>query len=178
MANVDNPMGFLPHRNNDGSGGQPKISDLTLADANSIIGRGDPLTYSSGRVDRAAAGNVICGIAAEPASASKGTDQIIKVWADQDQEFVAQTDNGTGTLTAIAGLDLNADFVIVNATNNQSNAELDESSGATTASLPFRVVGLSKEYQGNALNAFGEFNRLIVKINNHRSKGGTGTVGT
>jgi len=168
MANVNNPNGFLPYLA--GGGGPPRITYLPLATANTAIGVGDPVTLVATGVDRAAASAALCGIAAEPKAASAGGK--IAVWADPSQEFVAQTDDGTGACTTAVFMRTNANFVAGNAANGHSIAEIDEDTATTTATLPFKVLRLSDE----AGNAFGEFNRLVVKINNHQLGEGTGTL--
>lgn len=168
MANTDNPNGFKPYL----TGRKPQITYYDLSDTNSAIGIGDPVDYDDdGTVNRSAASAALVGIAAEPKSANSGGQ--IAVWDDPDQLFVAQTDDGTGTLTAQTGQNLNANFVAGTPSNGRSIAEIDEDSGATTPTLPFKIIRLSNE----AGNAFGEFNRLVVRINNMKAKGGTGTLG-
>lgn len=178
MANRNNPNGFQPVNNPTGGGGQPTIEYFPLAAANSEIGIGTPITWASGVIDRAAATNALAGIAAEYKAASAGG--TIAVWSDPNQRFVAQTDDGTGTLTALAGIGLNASFIGTGVTNRRSTAEIDESSGLDTATLELKIINLSTEYSGQygALNAYGEFNRLICKINNHQFGSSTGTAGT
>jgi len=179
MANDDNGNGFRPVISPfDGCGGQPKPVYMLLADANSEIGLGSPVTITSGRVDLAAAGAALCGVAAEHKSASNGTSVKIAVWANPAQLFTAQTDNGTGTLTAVADIGLNTNHVGTGVSNKRSTAELDEDAANTTATLSFKTVRLSEEYGTAGLNAFGEFNRIVVKINNHQLLAGTGTAGS
>ena len=107
MANVDSPNGFLPYS---GPGnGQAVVTYLDLSTSNSAIGKGDPVTHASGVVDQAAAAAALCGIAAEAKAANSGGQ--IAVWADPAQRFIAQTDDTTGTATALAGALNNCDFV-------------------------------------------------------------------
>jgi len=178
MANINNPNGFQPVNNPTGGGGQPVVEYFDLAAANTEVGIGTPLKWVSGVINIAAAGDALAGVAAEYKAASAGG--TIAVWSDPNQRFVAQTDDGTGTLTALAGIGLNANFVGTGVTNRRSTAEIDETSGNTTATLQFKVLALSTEYTGTygALNAYGEFNRLICKINNHQFGSSTGTDGT
>lgn len=162
----------MPYTNASNGGGEPTIEYFDLTVANAAIGKGDPVEWVSGLVNRANAASALCGIAAESKAASSGGK--IAVWADPDQRFVAQTDDGTGVLTAVEGIGLNADFVEGTPSSGRSTAEIDESSGATTATLPFKILRLSEEVG----NAYGEFNRMVVKINNHQFGSGTGTAGT
>ena len=178
MANRNAPSGFLPVNLPTGGGGQPVVEEFDLTVANSEIGVGTPVKWVSGLIDRAAAADALAGIAAEYKAASAGGK--IAVWSDPNQRFVAQTDDGTGTLTAVGGIGLNTSFVGTGVTNRRSTAELDQSEGATTATLEFKVLKLSPEYSGSGgiKNVYGEFNRLIVKINNHQFGSSTGTAGT
>ena len=176
MANSNNPSGFLPYNNPNGGGGQARVTYLPLLSTNAAIGIGDPVKIGAVGVDRAAASDALCGIAAEAKAANTGsTSGLVKiaVWADPDQHFVAQTDDGTGDTTDAGGLRKNVNFVAGTPSNGKSIAEIDENSGTTTATLPFKILARSDE----AGNAFGEFNRLVVKINNHQLGSHTGTAG-
>ncbi len=166
MPNADRPNGFRPVT---GSG---RVNAYPLAAANSIIGKGDLLERTSaGVVDRASTTSVqIVGVAAAGAAASSGG--TILVWDDPNAEFVAQTDNGTGVITTQTGVNLNAAVVVTDAVGGISREEIDESTGATTATLPLNIIKL---YSSDD-NAFGEFNRMVVTINNHVHKS-TGTAG-
>jgi len=161
---ADAPYGFKPVRHL--TGGEIRTESLTLTAANAIIGKGDLLSIAAdGTVDRAAAADTtIVGVAAAPAAASDGT--TILAYIDPNIVYRAQTDDGTGTLTAQTGINLNADFVVANATSGISRMEIDENTGATTATLPLKVLGL----YNSPSNAFGEFNELEVIINNHIHK--------
>lgn len=176
MANTDNPNGFLPYNNPSGGGGQPYVEYFDLASANSAIGVGDPVKWASGVIDRAATGDALCGVAAEAKAASAGGK--IAVWCDPQQRFVAQTDDTTGTITALAGIGVNADIVAGAPSNGRSIAEIDESTGDTTATRQLKILRLSEEMNGRQANAYGQFNRMVVKINNHQFGSHTGTAGT
>lgn len=173
MSNVNAPHGFRPVRSIDGGVGQPKLTYMQLAAANSEISPGDCLSITAGDTDLASASDALVGIAAEYKAASDGGK--IAVWAAPGQCFEAQTDDGEDTATtAILAIGKNINFVATASSGGKSLQELDESSAASTATLPFKVIGL---YADQA-NAWGEFNRLIVKINNHVLAAGTGTVGS
>ena len=170
MPNRDGPRGFIPRFHLFGS--TIKVEHVTLAAANAAVGVGDPLVEGTdGRMDRAAAGDPIGGIAAAAAAASSAA--TIPVYRDPGIVFSAQTDDGTGVATAETAINLNINFIAGAPSGGRSISELDESSATTTATLPFKIRGrwLSPD------NAFGEFNELLVTVNNHKDKGGTGTVG-
>lgn len=180
MANKDNANGFMPYSHAKGGGGQATAMSYPLLSTNAAIGIGSPVFKTTSGVDHATAGtgNPLIGIAAEPKAANTGG--TIKVWDDPFQLFVAQCDDGTGTATIAGALGLNINFInsgVQSANSKISKSELDESSATTGATLQFKIIALSTEYQGNALNALGEFNRLVVKINNHQLGSSTGTAG-
>src|SRR3990167_3256942 len=165
MANVNNPNGFLPYSAPHSGNGQPVANPYTLHASNSEIGVGSPLRIVDGGVNLAAAGGTLglIGIAAEYKAANAGG--TIKIWDDPAQLFVGQTDDGTGTATAATAIGLNCAFIGTGVTNRRSTAELDETSATTTGTLQFKLVGLSPEISGNAVNAHGEFNRFVLLIN-------------
>ena len=170
MANRNNPNGLTPRYHL--SGGSIRVEAVALAAANAIVGVGDPLVQTAaGLWDRAAAGDQVGAVAMGPAAASSGA--TIPAIKDPNVVYSCQTDDGTGTATAQADVNLNINFVVVAATDGRSNVELDEDSADTTATLPFKIRGL----WGSPDNAFGEFNELLVSVNNHEDKGGTGTAG-
>ena len=180
MANPDMANGFRPWADPYSGGGQPQITEHDLLATNAVVGIGSPVVVAAGGVDHATAGtgNALLGIAAEAKAVNSGAGEKIKVWSDPQQLFVGQTDNGTGTATALAAVGLNINFIgVAVGANNLSTSELDESSAAAGATIQFKIMRLAQEINGKALNAFGEFNRFVVKINNHQKQGGTGTAG-
>jgi len=169
------PNGFRPYVSL--SGRPPVVQSFTLVSNNTAVGIGTPVTFGADGVNIATAGdaNALCGIAAEAKAASAGG--TIKVWADPNQLFIAQTDDGTGTATTAAAVDLNINFIGTGVTNGIGTSELDESSANTNATYQFKIIKLADEINGKAVNAYGEFNRFVVAINNHQFKGHTGTAG-
>ena len=175
MANPNIPNGFKPYSHPFSGGGQPQVTEHDVLATNAEIGVGSPVKIGAGGLELASASDALCGIAAEYKAASSGG--TCKVWSDPMQLFVAQTDDGTGVATALAAIGLNINFIGTGVSNRRSTSELDESSATTTATLPFKIIELSKEFHSSAQNAFGEFNRLVVKINNHQLGSHTGTAG-
>lgn len=175
MANSDAPNGFKPYNGPSSPSGNPVISDLPLLATNTAIGIGTPVAYLGSGVEIAGTTDQLVGIAAEAKAASAGG--TIKVYSDPQQLFVAQLDDGTGTLTAALDMGKNTTFVGTGVTNGLSTAELDESAGQTTATLLFKCIKLSDDYGRRSKNAAGEFARVVCKINNHFLGSHTGTAG-
>lgn len=171
-ANVDNPHGFRPLRCL--GGGEFRIEAMPLAAANQIIGKYDLVDFTNaGVVDAASAASaLIAGVAMEAKAASSGG--TILVLTNPDVICEAQCDDGATVLIAQTAMYLNADFIDTAAgADGMSNQEIDESSGANTSTLPLKVIRLFPDFN----NAFGEFNRLEVMINNHAFGGGLGAAG-
>lgn len=159
--NRDAPHGFKPVYAIYGEHGHQK--KYVVATTHTIIGEGDLIeTVNDGTVRKATASSTsIIGVAAHPLAANTGTE--LSVYDNPGQVYEAQTDDGTGTLTSQAGVFLNANFIDTATTTKNSIMEIDENSGNTTPTLPLKIMGL---YPISS-NAFGEFNRLEVMINNH-----------
>ncbi len=172
MANRDAPHGFLPVRTKGGTC-PPPLAPYALAAANSAIFMGDVVVLTAaGFVDRGAAApaaGTLLGVAAEDKAASAGG--TIKVWDDPDIVFEAQTDDTTGTATAQTCIGNNIDIIATAGSGGHSNMELDESTSAVAATLPFKIVGLHKVVG----NSFGQFNRLLVVLNPSVLKGNGAT---
>jgi len=170
MVNADKPNGFKV------VAGPTRVREYTCAAANSVIGRGDfVILTNAGTIDIAAASATqIIGLALEPAAASSGA--TIRVNDDPDSIYMGQTDASSGgggaDLNALAGMNLNADLVATAATNGFSNQEIDQDTGATTQTLPFKILRLHKAVD----NAFGDNNQLEFTVNNHVLKS-IGVVG-
>ncbi len=175
MANVDAPHGFLPVRAK--SGGCIVTSRFAVTAANGSMGIGDLIVIDAtglitGRAAAAAAAGTVLGIAAEPKAASSGGTML--VWADDDIVFEGQCDDTTGTATAQTCIGNNIDIVNTAPSNGISQQELDESTSAVTATLPFKIIG---KYPVVG-NDFGQFNRLEVMLNKSLQKsGGDGGTG-
>lgn len=137
------------------AGGAVKIGDFVKLDA-------------SGRVVVAAAGDALLGVSNSYASAA---GLPINVFDNPEQQFIGQA--STAGIAALADLNLNYNIVANTTSGPEGNHQIDGASGATTATLPLKVLNLSPEFKA----AFGSNARVVFVINNHILKGGTGTVG-
>lgn len=170
MANADKPKGFTI------VGGPTRVREYTLAAANTAIGKGDLVTLTAaGVIDQSSASDTqIVGVALEPAAANSGA--AIRVNDHPDTIYMCQTDASSGgggvDLNALTAMNLNADIAVTAASNGISKMEIDQDSGATTQTLPLKVLRLHKAVD----NEFGDYNRLEVIINNHVFKS-VGVVG-
>lgn len=162
MANADRPNGAMP------KGVVYRINKYT---ANEAIYPGDFVNLDAdGKVQPADASEALLGVAISYCSAD---GEVCMVADDPQQLYVIQSDSAD--IDAIADFNLNYNIVATagNSTFKQSRMELDGDSGATTATLPLKLLEIDRRPD----NALGSSVDCIVKINNHEMAGGTGTVG-
>lgn len=164
MANADKAFGFLLL---DTEGKEYRVRRYPKTAAE--IFNGDAVMQDAeGAVKVATAAVAIVGVAAEYASASAETVAVID---DPDAVFAVQAN---GSVVA-ADLLQNADLV-ANAGDAlllRSTQELNTGSLGTGATLQLKILNKTTDVE----NEFGSFVKLVVKINNHVMKGGTGTAG-
>lgn len=163
MPNVKRNTGFRPY-------GEVRRTNKYIADA--AIYPGDAVVHgSSGNVVAwSSSGTAILGVAMGYA-ASQGAEVL--VWDHPDQEFVVQSDGSTpaGQLDVF----LNYTIAATSASTQYkvSRMQLSGISGATGATMPLKALFLDNR----ADNAFGTYADVVVIINNHVQKGGTGQAG-
>lgn len=162
MANRDEPQGFRPK-------GEPKRLNKYVAAG--VVYPGDAVSQeAAGRMVAASATSALAGVAASYAS---GAGQDVEVWDDPEQLYIVQADEADVDAQTDIGLNYDLLATAGDATYRVSRQELDSSTGATTATLPLKLLGI-EERPNNALGAQVD---CIVKINNHQLAGGTGTAG-
>jgi hypothetical protein len=119
------------------------------------------------------------------APATKATNYFALVADDPNIVYEIQEGGGTTYLTKTA-TSKNAQYVYAApatpGTTQYSGTTLDNgtSSGnvpATTATWPLKILGLSQKYDNGAFNAYGQYAKWEVIINNHLYGHGTGQVG-
>lgn len=182
-----------------------KDYDIVSGYATSIF-HGDPVVMTGGYIVRGDdAANAVCGVfigAAYkdpngftqwanywPANATT-FDEPAKAYIIDDPyvEFSIQTGTtNAGTHTATvnrADLGLNADFVLGtgNTSSGKSTTYLDMATVAVTATLQCKILSLTPGFSSTVgvpyKNTLGQlYNNVNVIFNNHKYKGGTGTVG-
>ena len=188
MANTNAPNGFQVFRRFDG--GSPTSGYETrkiLSTYSTAIGFGDPvIPVSTGYIQRATASTVqIAGIffgckylntsvgrtvwSNNWPGTTQGSDAEAYIVTDPQVLFVAQSNN---TAITFADIGANIQFVIgtPNSTTGMSTTALDQSTIATTDTLPFRIVGLLSQYEttSGAVNGTDDasaYNRVIVAPN-------------
>ena len=193
MANTNAPFGF---RQYSGTGSAPTYEQVAVQIAYNAtnIFFGDP-------VEPDANGQVIQGDGTTAAAGIAGifvgckylsVSQKRTVWSnywpgsdvastqtvegyiinDPNAKFLVQSD-----ATGVAQTDVGATVAYTTGTGNTSNGISGaylSGIGPTTATLPFRIVGLVTNPPGSAGTASGAYNRVIVAFNNVTTKNQTG----
>ena len=187
MANVDKPNGFRPVKHLSGApyNGQftkyySPTDNLFIGDLVKKDGTGNSNGYSSTK--RAAAGDALLGVVvgweANPDALSNvyhaaSTSYAVYIADAPDLVLEAQSDDGTLT-TADVGMNVN--FVVAAGDTNTglSNMEIDGTSAVTTGNIPLKILRFVDRADNDIASAN---HRLLVSINSHSFKGGTGTGG-
>ena len=193
MANIDSAFGLIPVAHvgqTDNNGGQTQYS---IGDTQSTaIFTGDPVKYKSdGTVEVATAGDPVVGVFGGcfytdpttskptwspyfPAALAPG-DAKAFIWDNPMQTFIVQQDSVVSNLLA-ANLNENANLIFNagNTTTGVSGVEIDSSSADVTAALQVRLIDF---YATPSNNTTANNSVFVVKINNHKLMGGTGTLG-
>lgn len=198
MANANKPMGLSPVQYLSGApwNGQARVYYIASTDTNAFA-IGDPVA-SSGSADSngvpgitlatAGSGNAIRGVVvglgtkeslmADPnnlnttvAPATK-TQAYYALVADDPNIIFEVQEIGTGTALTAAEVGLNAN--LASGTNNgyASGWQVDNSGEGVGATLQVRLLGLARRQD----NAFGQYAKWLVKINNHELAAGTAGV--
>lgn len=186
MANTNAPNGFQYFGRMDG--GSPTMGNTTrkiLSTYNVAIGFGDPvISVASGYIQRATASTVqIAGIffgcsyldtgvgrviwtKSWPGTA-QGSDAIAYLNTDPQSLFVGQSN---GSPITFSDIDANINFAIgtPDSVTGMSTSSLNQSTIATTDTLPFRIVGLYSDYETASVDGAdnaSSYNRVVVRPN-------------
>ena len=194
MANVFTPFGF---RQTMGTGSAPTYEQVVA-----VVASNADAIYFGDVVTRVAAGSVeaiaadtdpIAGIfvGCKYLSTSQkrtvwsnywpGTDTAYPVEAyivnDPNAKFSVQSSGGSGVTLAMSGQNVAFDLGTGNAANGISGAFIDVTTLDTTATLPFRIVGIDYSMPpGSNGSSAGVYNYAIVAFNNVETKSLTGAV--
>lgn len=205
MANENRPSGLSPVQYLNGApwNGQGRVYCIPSTDGNAYA-PGDPVA-SAGSADAngiptvilatAGTGNAIRGVILgagglvagggyfDPTNlnttvipATKTKDYYVLVADDPNIVFEVQ-EIGTGTTLTATEVGLNANLVA--GTNNGyiSGWLLNNVGEATGSTIQVKLLGLSQKMNGNGSpNAFGQYAKWLVKINNHELGAGTAGV--
>lgn len=189
------PNGLVPKKKLDGSAWTGKLGNYPIASGyGTSLFKGDPVTIlADGTLGIATPGSALVGVfwGVQYIPSTGGLPVNQQNWVastatlgarvatgfvidDPDVLFTVQETNGSGaagTPLALADVGLNANLAIGtgNATTGISGASLNNTTEANTSTLDVNIIELDPE-PGNAV---GNFANWIVRLNNHRFRGGT-----
>ena len=202
MANVNKPSGLSPVQYLNGApwNGQARIYSIAY-DYNTALYIGDPVTLSGTSDTNGVAGivlatagdaNAIIGavvgigryeslmanpnnlnITYYPANGDGNTNPWYAMVADDPNIIFEAQDTGTSTALAAADIGLNINLKSGTGNGFISGWGIDDASKGGTATYQCKLMGLVRTQN----NAFGQYAKFLVKINNHVYGTGTGTAG-
>jgi len=201
MANVSKPSGLKPvgYLNGAPWNGQARLyyipstntSAYHVGDPVTLGGTGDANGLASVSIGVAGSAIIgaIVGVAVAPASnslqgttldltarsipATKAKDYYVMV-AD-DPNIIFEIQEGNTVALAATDIGLNCNFLIAagSTVTSDSGTTTAVAAPAATATLNLKLLGLAQRQD----NAFGQYAKWLVKINNHVYGAGTGTAG-
>lgn len=197
MANANRPTGLSPVSYLNGSpwNGQARLYSIA-AGYTTKLAIGDPVVSSSTSDDHGILGivkaadtgairGVIVGLGNQYGAMIAGignldityrpgaaqTDTWYAMVVDDPNVIFEVQEGGTPMVAADVGL--NTNLTISAAGNYTSTVVLDNADKAVGATLQVKLLGLVQRVD----NAFGQYAKWLVKINNHELGSGTGTAG-
>ncbi len=193
MANTDKTRGFKPAKYLSGApytGAFNRyysdddnlfLGDLVEEDTTGVLA-GDGGYPTVGRADASdAIVGVVVGWEPNPTALDRmyyaaSTTYAVYIADSPDLVLECQVDNASATPLTKGNIMMNYNFVVAagSTTTGLSNMEIDEDSGATTATLPLKLIGFV-DRPDNDTSTIASV-KALVKINNHKYAGGTGTA--
>jgi hypothetical protein len=190
MANTNSPFGFSQYSGNGSAPTYEQVAALIVSSGTTAIFSGDPVENdANGYIIRGTGTSTIAGIfvGCQYLSVSQkrtvwsnywpGSDNSGNVTAyivnDPNARWVAQSD-ATGLTQAAVNANIGYAIGTGNTANGLSGAYLDASTINTTATLPFRVIGLVTNPPGAPGTEAGAYNRVVVAFNSVATKQLTG----
>lgn len=190
MANTNSPFGFSQYSGNGSAPTYEQVAAIIVSSSTTAVFSGDPVENdANGYVIRGTGTSTIAGIfvGCQYLSVSQkrtvwsnywpGSDNSGNVTAyivnDPNARWVAQSD-ATGLTQAAVNANIGYAIGTGNTANGLSGAYLDVSTINTTATLPFRVIGLVTNPPGTPGTEAGAYNRAVVAFNSVATKQLTG----
>lgn len=187
MANTDEPRGLTPVRYLSGApyNGSTNVYYIPSTDTAAAVYLGMPVKLAGGAdtdgiatVTAASSTDVLVGVVTGVVPVTRestiyrenSTSRYVEVADDPNLVFEVQEVSGGTALTAAAvGLNANWTGSGGSTTTGFSAIEVNNATEATTATLDFQLIGLSRRVG----NAFGEHAKWLVRLNNHQFVDGT-----
>ncbi|TXH10641.1 MAG: hypothetical protein E6R04_04730 [Spirochaetes bacterium] len=169
MANTNDPRGFLPYK----AGGKEVVAHYYAKTAGEVLYPGDLVKrVAAGTVQVAGAG-IAAGIVGVCAAYSAAADTAdVPVYDDPAGLFLGQCDGTTAYAVADNGQNVDVAAGTPDTSLRQSGMLIDMNTKNTTATLPFKIMGLAPGVNGGE-NAAGVNALLILKLNASESHPGS-----
>lgn len=169
MANYADPMGFVPYT----AGGKERTVGFYTKTASEVLYPGDLVKrVAAGTVQVCGAG-VTAGIVGVCAAYSAAADtNPVPVYDDPAGLFIGQCDGTTAYAAADDGQNVDVAAGTPSSTLLRSGMVIDMATKGTTATLPFKILGLAPLVNQSA-NGVGVSARLILKLNATETKPGS-----
>lgn len=168
MANVADPFGFQPVK----AGGKERTVGYYAKTAGEVLYPGDLVKrVAAGTVQVCGAG-ITAGIVGVCAAYSATTDTAdVPVYDDPTGTFIGQCDGTTAYAAADNGQNVDVAAGTPNTSLKRSGMVIDMATKGTTATLPFKILGLAPQVNGED-NVVGVSARLLLKLNAVEAKPG------
>jgi hypothetical protein len=170
MANTNKPRGFIPYTNN----GKALRTTTYTKTASAVLYEGDLVKrVAAGTVEVCGAG-VTAGIVGVAARYSPASETTVEIYDDPGAIYLAQVDGTTAYAVADNGQNVDVAAGTPDTTLNRSGMLIDMNTKNTTATLPFKVLGLANGINGDE-NAAGV--NALIKVQLNASEGKPGSTG-
>lgn len=168
MANIADPMGFVPIK----SAGKELTVGYYTKTASEVLYPGDLVKrVGAGTVQVCGAG-ITAGIVGVCAAYSAAADTaLVPVYDDPNGEYIGQCDGTTAYAAADDGQNVDVAAGTPNTSLRRSGMMIDMNTKASTATLPFKILGLAPAVNSND-NVVGVSARLRLKLNAVEAKPG------
>lgn len=189
MPNTNAPFGFEHSTSSGGRGTSYANTQRYIASGNTdVIYYGDPVySLASGYIAKATPGTTpVHGIfvgceyyspgqnqkvwrpAYLGASSGASGDILVNVISDETAEFYVRVGGSSSTGVVFADIGMNIQFAYGTGSSlsGTSGAYVDQTTIATTSTLPFRIVGLSNGIPGSDGTDVAAYNIVRVRMNN------------
>jgi len=168
MANTNDPRGFLPYK----AGGKEMIARPYAKTASAVLYPGDLVKrVAAGTVEVCGAG-VTAGIVGVCAAYAAAADADAYVFDDPAITYIGQCDGTTAYAVADNGQNVDVAAGTPDTGLRTSGMLIDMNTKNTTATLPFKILGLAPGVNGGE-NAAGVNALLILKLNAIEAKPGS-----
>lgn len=168
MANIADPMGFVPVK----TGGKELLVGYYPKTASEVLYPGDLVKMVAAGTVQVCGAGVTSGIVGVCAAYSAAADTAdVPVYDEAGGEYIGQCDGTTAFAAADIGMNVDVAAGTPSTSLRRSGMVIDMATKAVTATLPFKIIGLAPQVNGND-NVVGVSARLRLRLNVSYNKAG------